>query len=187
LRGHSVLQWKKAFLLNQASTLFARGLLLGGSPLGHLLLGLFLSGFLLCLAFGYFLFGLTLGYFLLRLAFSDFLFRFLFSLALGYFFLRLTLGNFLFRFLFNLALGDLLLRLTLRNFLLSCAFLRYFFVTFRFLATLRFEAFFRDFFFVAISFLRVGYPALSIRNKIKKSSDLRRKRCAVLERVWSNF
>jgi hypothetical protein len=45
-------------------------------------------------------------------------------------------------------------------------------VTLRFLAVLRFEAFLRDFFLVAISFLRVGYPALSIYNKIKKSSKL---------------
>jgi hypothetical protein len=37
---------------------------------------------------------------------------------------------------------------------------------------LRFEAFLRVFFLVAINFLRVGYPRLSIRNKLKKSSDL---------------
>jgi len=48
----------------------------------------------------------------------------------------------------------------------------FFLVALRFFATLRLEAFFRDFFFVAINFLRVGYPALSIYNKIKKSSDL---------------
>jgi hypothetical protein len=39
---------------------------------------------------------------------------------------------------------------------------------------LRFEAFLRDFFLVAINFLRVGYPRLSIRNNPKKSSDLGR-------------
>jgi len=38
---------------------------------------------------------------------------------------------------------------------------------------LRFEAFLRDFFLVAIYFLRVGYPALSIYNNRKKSRKLR--------------
>ena len=47
------------------------------------------------------------------------------------------------------------------------AFLR---VTLRFFATFRLEAFLRDFFLVAILYLRVGYPALSIYNKTEKSS-----------------
>ena len=33
-----------------------------------------------------------------------------------------------------------------------------------------FEAFLRDFFLVAINFLRVGYPELSIYNSVEKSS-----------------
>jgi len=35
---------------------------------------------------------------------------------------------------------------------------------------LRLEAFLRDFFLVAINFLRVGYPGLSIYNENEKSS-----------------
>ncbi len=48
----------------------------------------------------------------------------------------------------------------------------FFLVTFRFFALLRLEAFFRDFFFVAISISPCRDPALSIYNKTKKSSNL---------------
>ena len=85
---------------------------------------------------------------------------FLFTLRLA-FFLALRLV-----FLFVLRLPAFLFvarRLATFRF----AFLR---VTLRFFATFRLEAFLRDFFLVAILYLRVGYPALSIYNKTEKSS-----------------
>jgi hypothetical protein len=45
----------------------------------------------------------------------------------------------------------------------------FFFAT-RFLGAAFFDAFLLDFFLVAILFLRVGYPGLSIYNKLKKTS-----------------
>ena len=98
--------------------------------------------------------------FFLRVAFFFLAFRFVaffFVLRLATFFLAFFLVAFFFvaRFFATLRFGAAL-----------------FFVTFRFFAPLRLEVFFLDFFLVAIIFLRVGYPALSIYNKIKKSSEL---------------
>jgi hypothetical protein len=47
----------------------------------------------------------------------------------------------------------------------------FFAVTLRFFETFFLEAFLRDFFLVAMIYLRVGYPALSIYNKDQKSSN----------------
>ncbi|MBU2677663.1 MAG: hypothetical protein KJP16_11305 [Gammaproteobacteria bacterium] len=108
-----------------------------------------------------FLFALRLAFFLvLRLAGLFFALRFVLRLATFFFALR---------FVLRLATFFFALRFVARRF--GAAFFRA--VTFRFLATLRFEAFLRDFFLVAINFLRVGYPALSIYNKSKKSRKLR--------------
>ena len=120
-----------------------------------------------------FFFTLRLAFFLaLRLVFF-FAFFLVFFLALRLvfflaFFLVFRFATFFFAFFFVLRLATFFFALRLATFLLGAFFL----VTFRFLATFRFEAFLRDFFLVAILFLRVGYPALSIYNKGKKSSKL---------------
>ncbi len=128
----------------------------------RLALGLFL-GFALRLALG-FLLHLTLGFFLslalglsLRLALSLFL-GFAFRLSLG-FLLHLTLG-----LSFDLTFG-----FTLSDFSLS--------LLSRYLPLLRglpLRSFFTRLLFGSHNFLRVGYPALSIYNKFKKSSELSR-------------
>ncbi len=91
--------------------------------------------------------------------------RFVFFLA---FFLAFFLVFFL-AFFFTVRFFFLAVFFLAARFLGAAFFLR---TTLRFFATFRFEAFLRDFFLVAIHFLRVGYPGLSIYNKIKKSSKL---------------
>jgi len=120
----------------------------------------------LVLRFAFFL-ALRLAFFLaLRLAFF-FTLRLAFFLALRLVFLFvLRLAAFFFALRFVLRLPAFLFvarRLATFRF----AFLR---VTLRFFTTFRLEAFLRDFFLVAILYLRVGYPALSIYNKTEKSS-----------------
>ena len=127
----------------------------------------------------------SVGYLRLRLAFF---LAFFFTLRLAFFlafFFTLRLVFFLAFFLAFLLVFFLAFFFTLRLvffFTLRLIFFftaRIFFVIFflrdaiRFLAVFRFEAFLRDFFLVAIIYLRVGYPALSIYNKVKKSSKLR--------------
>jgi len=134
----------------------------------------------------------SVGYLRLRLAFFFafrfvflfvFFFVFLFAFFLAFFFtlrfaffLALRLVFFFAFFLAFLLVFFLAFFFTLRlafflvaRFFGAAFFLR---VTLRFLAVFRFEAFLRDFFLVAIIYLRVGYPALSIYNKVKKSSNL---------------
>ena len=140
----------------------ALGLFLGLTL--RLALGLFL-GLTLRLALGLFLgltLRLTLGLFLgltLRLTLGLFLgltfrltFSFLFHLAFGLF-LRLTLGWFS---LGGASFGDLSLRLLTRHLSL--------------LRNLSLRSFFTRLLFGSHTFLRVGYPALSIYNRDEKSS-----------------
>ena len=163
------------FFPTRQPRLSAPGGLSLGLPLGlalglllHLTLGFFLSlalGFLLCLALGFFLslalaflLHLTLGFFLsLTLGFFlHFKLGFFLSLALRLF-LHLTLGL-SFDLTFGFTLSDLSLRLLSRYFPL--------------LRGLPLGSFFTRLLFGSHNFLRVGYPALSIYNKSKKSSQL---------------
>ncbi len=150
------------FLPSRWPRLSAPGGLSLGLPLG-LTLGFFLSlalGLLFGLALGFFLsltlgllFGLTLGFLLhltLGLPFS-FALRLFLGLALG-FSLHLTLG-----LPFGFALCDSTLSRLLPGY-------------FALLRGLPLRSFFTRLLFGSHNFLRVGYPALSIYNKSKKSS-----------------
>ena len=132
-----------------------------------------LEAFLLAFRLAGRFFALRLAFFLaLRLVL-----RFAFFLALRLvlrlaFFLALRLVLrfaffFTLRLAFFFALRLVFLFVARRLATFRFAFLR---VTLRFFTTFRLEAFLRDFFLVAILYLRVGYPALSIYNKTEKSS-----------------
>jgi hypothetical protein len=173
---------------------FLSGLLLG-LTLSRLLLGFALCSLLLSLAFRYFFLSLFLFGFFLSLTLG----RFLLGLFLGRLFLRLALGYlflslFLFGFFLSLTLGDFFLRLAFDRFLLGL-FLCYFFLGlslsdfflryaaffrrcffpcsyFPLLSDFSLRSFFTSLLFGSHAFLRVGYPGLSIYNKIKKTSKL---------------
>ena len=153
--------------------------------------------FFLVLRLATFFFALRLAFFLV-FRFATFFFAFFFVLRLATFFFALRFVAFFFvlRFVLRLATFFFALRFVLRlaTFFLALRFVAFFFVlrlatfffatrlfgaaflrvTFRFLATFRFEAFLRDFFLVAIHFLRVGYPELSIYNNYEKSRNCAR-------------
>jgi len=174
------------FFPTRQPRLSAPGGLSLGLPLGlalglllHLTLGFFLSlalGFLLGLALGFFLslalaflFGLALGFFL-SLALG-----LLFGLALG-FLLHLTLGlpfGFALCLFLGLALGFFLyltLGLPFGFALCDSTLSRLLPSYFTLLRSLSLRSFFTRLLFGSHNFLRVGYPALSIYNKSKKSS-----------------
>jgi hypothetical protein len=116
-------------------------------------------------------------FFTLRLATA--FFAFFLALRLATFFFALRLATAFFAFFFALRLATFFLALRFATAALAFFFVTFFFVArldgffltdLRFVAAFRFEAFLLDFLVVAISFLRVGYPRLSIRNSYKKSS-----------------
>jgi len=137
----------------------------------------FLLAFFLVFFLVFFLaFFFTVRFFFLAVFFLAFFLAFFFTVRFFFlaafflvFFLAFFLVAFFLVFFFTVRFFFLAVFFFAARFFGAAFFLR---VTLLFLAVFRFVAFLRDFFFVAIFYLRVGYPALSIYNKVKKSSNL---------------